>query len=130
MQYFKSSDFSYFENTNEVNISSVISLFEQAEKYGESETQTHPILISKHGHEVSIYLVSYFYGSLGIHYPAGRQCGCGHKCYGKRVCGSECRVLDSLKICDCSGPCTDSEIKYLMEAGYTKHEAEKKMAEG
>ena len=51
-------------------------------------------------------------------------------CYGHMVCGSECTVLPFLGICGCSGPCTDLEIKKLMESGLSKTEAEKKMAEG
>ena len=57
--------------------------------------------------------------------------GVGVDCLGIRMCGSECTVLPlkDLKICSCSGPCVDKEMKRLMRAGYNKTEAEKKMTQ-
>ena len=51
------------------------------------------------------------------------------ECYGGRMCGSECVVLPFpfMQMCSCSGPCTDFEIKSLINDGHSKTEADKKM---
>ena len=50
-------------------------------------------------------------------------------CYGRNLCSSECTVLPSLMICRCSGSCIDLALKDLMESGYNKSEAEKKLTQ-
>ena len=55
----------------------------------------------------------------------------GVDCLGIWLCGLECTVVPfrDFNICSCSGPCIDLEMKKLMQAGYSKTEAEIKMIE-
>jgi hypothetical protein len=48
---------------------------------------------------------------------------------GKPLCGEECVCWNGC-VCSCKGPCTEEQMKFILQAGFNRTKANTKVARG